>query len=246
MKQALVAVSETGKAVIGKNSRFNRRDIAAVGTRALIDYEHEVDMNSSTTHILSETLSQLREANSRLASQEARLRLLERLVYLDDLTGLMNRRGFKDAVIRECDRTRRNISRGGLIVMIDLDNFKAINDTYGHDAGDCCLTSVGTILMSEIRQMDVAARLGGDEFALLFADAEKHEALSRIQDLAWKLNHSFVPYNGAVLPVRASVGVREFGPHDDIEDILRSADASMYAQKTSKERNLAATAINMA
>jgi diguanylate cyclase (GGDEF)-like protein len=191
------------------------------------------DMSASYLHpFVQDALNKLAFAHIRLQEQQARITLLEQLVYRDDLTGLLNKRAFDDVVNREFDRCRRGHSQGGLLVMIDLDNFKNINDTYGHGAGDACLKAVGRALLAGIRSMDAAARLGGDEFALLLSNADKSEAVNRIQEMAWQLNHLTFSWDGVDIPIRASVGVREFHGDENPADVLHAADASLYACKT--------------
>ncbi|MBZ0267356.1 GGDEF domain-containing protein, partial [bacterium] len=92
--------------------------------------------------------------------------VLERMIFLDRLTGLYNRAYFDDQIVREIERANRNGTSVAL-VMADLDHFKRINDTYGHQAGDRALAHVGGLMRSNIRQIDLAARYGGEEFALL-------------------------------------------------------------------------------
>lgn len=147
----------------------------------------------------------------------------------------MNRRGFFQAFERELDRTTRKKSRGGLVIMIDLDNFKTINDTYGHPAGDAALQLIGKTLSEDIRNMDVAARLGGDEFALLFADARREDTLERAQKLIWKLNHLSLPWYGTDIPVRASLGIKEYTGADTVQAVFDAVDIEMYASKRSNK-----------
>src|SRR5687767_2983590 len=131
---------------------------------------------------LLKTASQIiRQAEDRISAQDMRIALLESIATSDELTGLMNRRGFFEAFSRELDRVNRGQSGNGLVILIDLDNFKPINDTYGHPAGDAALKLVARTLAADIRKMDVAARLGGDEFVLLFANATREAAAARLQ-----------------------------------------------------------------
>src|SRR5690606_9610578 len=125
----------------------------------------------------------LEAANLKIAEQEERIALLEKQVTMDELTGLLNRRGFFDTFDREIDRTNRGHSQGGLLVLIDLDNFKMINDTYGHQAGDAALKLVAKTLVTESRRMDACARLGGDEFIVLLANTDRDSVLTRAQAL---------------------------------------------------------------
>ena len=171
------------------------------------------------------------QAEKKIALQPKRIEALEQQVTLDELTGLMNRRGFFDAFLREMDRTNRGHSEGGLLVLVDLDNFKMINDTYGHLAGDAALRLVGRTLNAGSRMMDACARIGGDEFVLLLANTERSKALVRAQNLIRTLNNLSLVWYGAEIPVRASLGLKDYKAGDHPEEIFGEADVKMYAQK---------------
>ncbi|CAG0906558.1 unnamed protein product [Cyprideis torosa] len=127
---------------------------------------HEVQKDSwwksmsSTLSLLKQAHGIISQSENRIKEQVARIKKLEELSNSDELTSILNRRGFMHAFARELDRVNRDKSQGGLLIMIDLDNFKSINDTYGHDAGDAALKLVASTLDSDIRTMDVAGRLG--------------------------------------------------------------------------------------
>ncbi len=174
-------------------------------------------------------------AEARMAAQEKRISQLEQQVTLDELTGLMNRRGFLDAFIREMDRMKRGHSGGGLLILVDLDNFKMINDTYGHQAGDAALRLVAKTLSANSRTMDACARFGGDEFVLLLANTERDKSLVRAQNLIKQLNSLSLVWYGAELPIRASLGLKDYTVNDNIEDIFGAADDKLYAQKRSNK-----------
>lgn len=170
-------------------------------------------------------------AEKKIAHQQERIRTLEEQAMTDELTGLLNRRGFYDSFVREMDRTERGHSAGGLIIMVDLDNFKMINDTYGHAAGDAALRLVARMLESNSRAMDSCARLGGDEFVLMLANTERDKALARAQNLIRQLNSLSLVWYGAELLIRASLGLKDYRAGEKPEDILGEADLHLYAQK---------------
>ena len=180
--------------------------------------------------------SDLNDAKGELIRRQNRILALERIATTDELTKLTNRRGFLDAFEKEMDRTNRGQAKGGLLLMIDMDNFKSINDTYGHTAGDEALKIVAQTLQAHIRRMDVAARMGGDEFVLLFANADPIGAVDRAQKLARKLNSLTLKWEGERIPVRASLGIQSYKKGDSIETIFSKADARMY--KAKEERKL--------
>ena len=186
---------------------------------------------SASLSFLKMMTERLGHAEQKIAEQERRIRELEEQVTLDELTGLLNRRGFFDAFNREIDRTTRGHSDGGLLILIDLDNFKAINDTYGHMAGDAALRLVARTLKNTSRTMDACARLGGDEFVLLLANTQRDKALVRAQNLIRQLNSLSLVWYGAELPIRASLGLKDYCAGDTPESIFGEADSKLYDSK---------------
>ena len=166
-------------------------------------------------------------------SQERLAALLERereLGRVDLMTDLPNRRGFIERLMMEASRCRRS-EQPICLAYLDLDNFKKVNDRYGHAAGDALLSHIGRAIRSTIRAGDIAARLGGDEFAILFwnADPKAVEAIAR--RLIDAVKEVGKPYPDAQLG--ASVGIADFqSVPDSTEEILSRADAAMYAAKS--------------
>jgi len=155
---------------------------------------------------------------------------LERIAYLDSLTGLPNRRQLTrevDKAISLAARYRWNLA----FLYIDLDKFKLINDTYGHDVGDGVLGHVATCLKREVREGDTVARLGGDEFAALIYNADRASALETCQRLLQTLAQP-VKLGDHQVKVEASIGVASY-PKDGatMADLLRYADTAMYRAK---------------
>jgi diguanylate cyclase (GGDEF)-like protein len=150
------------------------------------------------------------------------------LARTDWLTGLPNSRSFLESAGHEVARSRRALSPL-TVAYIDLDGFKAVNDTLGHAAGDDLLRRVAAALRSDVRNMDLVARLGGDEFAVLLPDAGRAEA-----DRALTRLHTLLQAAAASggSPVRVSVGAITFPPPPpDVDEMLRRADAAMYRAK---------------
>jgi diguanylate cyclase (GGDEF)-like protein len=177
------------------------------------------------------TLFEVAELKARIGRLEAENARLHNLLVTDELTGLANRRGFKHAVMAEQDRLNRHLSPGGLLMMIDLDRFKGINDSLGHAAGDLALFTVGEILRSRIRTMDTAARLGGDEFAVLLAGVVPERALARAQQISRDLNRATFTWGEETVSIGASVGIRALKIDDCYEELMASTDALMYQDK---------------
>ncbi|UUX50932.1 GGDEF domain-containing protein [Nisaea acidiphila] len=170
------------------------------------------------------------EAENRIARQEKRIAHLESLSVTDELTGLLNRRGFAERLQSALAACKRQGITGTLL-MIDLDKFKAVNDTYGHAAGDALLITVARILQSRTRETDSVARLGGDEFAVIMSGADEDDAQARINALDHELNTRILQWNGSAIHLHASVGHDAYGPDDTEPELLDRVDRAMYARK---------------
>ena len=150
----------------------------------------------------------------------------------------MNRRGF-DRELRRALADARRYDECGLLTLIDLDDFKTINDVYGHLAGDRVLRTIGQLLQLQIRENDSVARIGGDEFAILLAKCSGEMGISRAEEIEQVLNEHFVNFGGAAIPVRGSVGITKFDKRDDSESIIARADQPMYQKKHENARERA-------
>ena len=150
----------------------------------------------------------------------------------------MNRRGFDRELIRALAAARR-YSDTGVLTLIDLDDFKTINDVYGHLAGDQVLRTIGQLLQLQIRENDSVSRIGGDEFAILLAKCGGDSGFARAEEIEMVLNEHFVNFGGAAIPVRGSVGITKFDKTDDSESLINRADQAMYKKKlmNSRERS---------
>lgn len=181
--------------------------------------------------LLKTAYKMLRQAELNLALKEERILSLQEILTIDELTGLTNRRGFFRAFESELDRTNRGENEGGLLIMIDLDYFKMINDTYGHQAGDEALRTVSNYLSNAIRPMDVAARLGGDEFIVLMPNANISKAMHRARKVGNALNDLSFEWKEDTIRIHASIGLKEYVRGDTIENIIEQADRGLYEDK---------------
>ncbi len=151
----------------------------------------------------------------------------------DPLTGLQNRRKFEAELDRHVDYVKRYGPEGALLVL-DIDNFKSVNDTLGHNAGDELIVSIASILRQRVRQSDVLARLGGDEFALLLPRADEAEATRVAEALVRAVSSSTTLLGGERKSVTTSIGVAMFNTNVEGlsgETILIEADLAMYDAK---------------
>src|SRR3954451_2999823 len=146
----------------------------------------------------------------------------------DALTGLLNRRGFGEAIDLELERARRG-GHGVSVVVGDLDHFKAVNDRYGHRAGDIALEAFGRLLAAHGRRIDTSARIGGEEFALILPHTDEHGAFLVAERLRRSLRDD--PRRPRT-PLSASFGVATFPRHGaDGDGLLHAADQALYAAK---------------
>jgi diguanylate cyclase (GGDEF)-like protein len=164
-----------------------------------------------------------------ISERKERARQLEYLVDHDFLTGLYNRRWFERELGREVERAAR-YGTPGAVLIIDLDHFKVINDSFGHQAGDDLLKGVAGLLKQRARQSDVLARLGGDEFALLLPQTPPDRAELVADEIVKTLNRRMAASAGQSLAVTASVGVAISDGLTDTE-LLAYADLAMYEAK---------------
>jgi diguanylate cyclase (GGDEF)-like protein len=156
----------------------------------------------------------------------------------DQLTGLANRTLLFDRLANMVARARRN---GTLltVLFIDLDGFKAVNDTLGHAVGDALLKAVAHRLTGFLRRGDTVARLGGDEFVIALDNLRREEEATGIAAAIESLIAEPYRIEGRVAQVSASVGIAVLGPDtDDVESLVRNADSAMYRAKRGKERRL--------
>jgi diguanylate cyclase (GGDEF)-like protein len=156
-----------------------------------------------------------------------------RLSTVDPLTGLFNRTFFFAAVDREIDRSLRS-SRGFCLLMMDVDELKAINDRYGHYFGDQVIRGIGEVIQTGVRKIDTAARYGGDEFVVLLPETDPTGAWVLAEKVRIGVTELNVVVAGTQIPASVSVGVVNFPDDGQTSDALMiSADQAMYASKRS-------------
>ena len=188
--------------------------------------------------VLGIRLRRAQDRNRQLQKYVAKLqdaeRSLKKHAFFDPLTGLANRLLLIDRFELAMRHSKRSLKQFA-VLMVDLNKFKAINDTYGHAAGDAVLIAVAQRLISIVRSSDTVARLGGDEFVLIIESITEHEQVAALgQKLIDVLSKSVTLGSGEVVQVGGSVGYAWY-PKDgeNLRDILDVADQAMYFCKTS-------------
>ena len=192
-------------------------------------------IRTTTEDLLKSAYTMLEKSEKEINEKNKRIQDLENIITTDEMTGLTNRRGFYQSFKSELDRTNRNNNNGGILIMIDLDHFKSVNDTFGHLAGDEALKTVGNFLSNTIRDMDVAARIGGDEFIMLFSNTSISKAMKRVKSMGEELNNLSFEWDNNTINIHASLGIKEYKQGDTIQGIIESADKHMYQNKENKK-----------
>ncbi len=170
------------------------------------------------------------KAQEQISQLEIKLLELDKKVHEDHLTGVLNRRGFDTALKKELAQTSRN-NQPLSLVLLDLDNFKLFNDTYGHGAGDDALVFLASIAKEAIRPNDIFARYGGEEFALLLPGTANKEASAIAARILRKLTKKLFLYRNNKLLITFSAGVAQYQSGESQESFLYRADKAMYQAK---------------
>lgn len=148
----------------------------------------------------------------------------------DGLTGFVNHRTFYESLEKELNRSSRSI--GNLsIVMIDVDNLKGINDTYGHRAGDKALKQISEEIKSCIRQIDIPARYGGDEFAVILSNSTLHQAEIVARRMVESVASSPLRWQQEKVPLSISIGICEYDSSTSAENVISKSDKALYEAK---------------
>jgi len=154
---------------------------------------------------------------------------VKQLAYLDGLTGIFNRRFFELRIAEEIERARR-FESGMAVIMVDIDQFKRLNDEFGHLLGDEVLRQVSSIFSQQLRKIDVVCRYGGEEFAILLSQTTHEHAVGVAEKLRRMVDTWQFP--GVPRPVTISSGVATYPDHGTTRDeLVKAADAGLYAAK---------------
>ncbi|WP_448583710.1 GGDEF domain-containing protein [Thermocrinis sp.] len=166
-----------------------------------------------------------------LSELEAKNKQLQELAYYDPLTGIPNRRFFFDHANLIFEEAKRYGKKLSLLIM-DIDHFKKINDTYGHDAGDMVLKTFADVLKSVARHSDICARMGGEEFAVLLPNTGLDGARILAERIRSTIANKPVEYDHTIIVVTTSIGVSEFkNGMESIDELIKEADIALYRAK---------------
>jgi len=222
---ALTAIVSVGLAIL-------LQEIRDQGAALQASKHHLLVQNQSLEARVLERTMALEEAN--LALQQANDRLASSLA-TDDLTGMASRRHFYSEAERELQRLRCD-RMPACLIMIDLDHFKAINDSYGHEAGDLVLKALQQPLLHALRPRDLHARLGGEEFVVLLSGLTIPQTLPIAERIRQAIQTLEILYHGRRIRLTASLGVAGWDGECNLEELVRRADQALYTAKR-KGRN---------
>jgi len=178
------------------------------------------------------------EVEKRTQELEIQTQKAQKLARTDVMTGIWNRRAFLEHgndMINEAVRYKTHFS----LILLDIDNFKKVNDTYGHEAGDLVLQSFAQEISKNIRDSDFFARIGGEEFILLLPHTTSNEALKKAHTLLLSIKNLKTPYKASILNVTASMGICQFlNQNDTIDTLISKADQALYYVKKNGRNNV--------
>lgn len=175
-----------------------------------------------------------RRVDERIRDLSAANAALQHLADTDELTGILNLRGFLAAAGRELTRATR-YKRPLCLLYLDIDQFKAVNDTFGHAAGDRALKMVAEVMGRQLRDGDIMARIGGDEFVMLLRETTSGEATHVAERICEAVISGATQTVGVTFTTAVSVGVARWSPSETIGQLLARADAALYALKSDKK-----------
>ncbi len=222
---------------------IRRRNLAEAGAksgRAVASLDHveflgltEAELTPAVQAALAALMLELEGLRAEMRRLKAQLAEAEAAADEDTLTSAKNRRAF----VRELKRVAAFAQRYGApasLVYFDLDDLKAVNDRFGHAAGDAALRAVADRLAGHVRETDVVGRMGGDEFAVLLAQADLPVAEAKAERLARLVCADPVQAGEWLAPIRVSWGACQIDPAKDPETLIAEADAAMFAMKRAK------------
>ncbi len=243
------STGEYHQKIEGYSQQISKADDLTLLSHILDDVMHDtrvIQASALRSHEeLLDTKKKADEAEERIKTLEQELMQVSELVREDQLTGALNRRGLDETLDRELKRADRSHNLL-CVAMLDIDNFKKLNDSLGHQAGDRALSHLTKVIKDTLRPTDAVGRYGGEEFVIILPDTDLDAGVEAVQRLQRDLTKKFFMHNNERILVTFSAGVALRGKEEDQEDLLGRADKAMYqAKQTGKNRVIAAPALNI-
>lgn len=192
---------------------------------SLINNSHEIARN-----LLGIVAGRMRNDNRALITSQDKKKQFERQAYVDSLTGVHNRHWMADAfprALRRCELNKTPFA----IMIVDIDHFKRVNDTYGHLVGDIALKTVAKCMTERLRPHDLLVRYGGEEFAALFSDTSLEQAKIIAERLRTRIADTVIHHKDLSFQVTISIGIARTQHEEKLEDFIDEADQALYRAK---------------
>jgi diguanylate cyclase (GGDEF)-like protein len=226
--------------VIRQNAAYNHLPIVYLSTERSLDQQMDA-FRAGGDDFLQKPISDTHLVAA-VRHRARRFRQLTTLMNRDSLTGLLNHINLKLVLEREISLAQRRFSALSF-VMLDIDHFKVVNDTYGHPVGDRVIKSLSRLLSQRLRKGDIAARYGGEEFAVVLPDTLPEDARLLIDDLRQQFAETTYAHDGVNFSVTLSAGIAACPPYVTMETLIATADGALYQAKHNGRNQIAVDVI---
>lgn len=175
---------------------------------------------------------------------EVEVNKLKEIATKDELTGVYNRRGIKEEIQRfvETIKSRPEKMRSFGTLVLDLDNFKRLNDEYGHPAGDEVLKNIARICSAQVRDLDRVGRWGGEEFIVILPDCDEKESVIAAERIRQAIEDNIFEYGDEQIRTTTSIGIASYGGKNDFDETIKLADAALYQAKNAGRNKVVSAA----
>lgn len=193
----------------------------------------EIQSSSKGLRLFAGIMRDIQFRKSLEENQRMTMATLKKLAFIDELTMIPNRRSFYDS-FRKLIATNIRHNRYATLAIVDIDNFKEINDTYGHDIGDLVLRNISKVFIENLREEDTVGRIGGEEFGFLLPETDEEGAYRVLERLRLAVKHyRFFVFENFYLNITISLGYVRFGQTQTLEQVIKCADIALYKSKNS-------------
>jgi diguanylate cyclase (GGDEF)-like protein len=187
------------------------------------------------SQLINRVIAYAASAEQHISEQQKRIQELEALSTTDELTGLHNRRGLQEFMTRTLASAQRH-GEEGIVAFLDLNDFKEINDRYGHDTGDIALQKLAENIQKNLRSSDFVARIGGDEFVFVLTRTNAENGRNRALAIQREVSAASISARGRKIFLNASMGVVAYNADSSYQELMKAADHAMYENKKANKR----------